>query len=101
MEGIFSVIIGAACAGVASEMINSVTHPLETKHLGSFFHRRRRDHPRPQQAFSTRASYFRQGYFRNLFPTIGSTIAGFLAYEYAKVIMDDFVFISDNDGGSE
>jgi hypothetical protein len=91
MEGILSVIMGATVAGIASEMINSLTHPLEIKKLRSVW----------QQGHSG-ASYFnfkkhfRGSYFRGLVPGIGSTIVGFLAYEYAKQFFDGFVINDDS-----
>ena len=98
MEGVISVIIGATVAGIASEMVNSITHPMETTHLRSFFLRRKRKRRRSAELYPRFSfiQHFRGGrYFKGLVPTVGSTVAGFLAYEYAKQIIDGYIASSD------
>ena len=93
MEGIVSVIIGATFAGLSSEIVNSVTHPMETKDARTVFVRRWTTVSPQYQDTESKFRWqgrFRSGYFRGLMPTIASTIAGFLAYEYAKQLVDDF-----------
>lgn len=87
VEGAISVMVGATFAGLASEMVNSVTHHMESKSLKSIV--------RGEVSFFPQRCNVKQpfhwSYFRGTIPAICSTIVGFLAYEYAKLYIGDFV----------
>ena len=86
VEGVASVITGAAFAGIASELVNSMTHSMESKKLHDIFCRKK-----SMPHFTTKHKFRSRNFIAGLIPTIGSTVVGFLAYEYASQVVSQYI----------